>query len=69
MIYSFCNIDDVSWGTKGSTDSKEKDDYKETKISFVGRWLGFNILIAFVIVQINKFYSDSTIYIYLYSIE
>lgn len=22
LIYSFCNIDDVSWGTKGSTDNE-----------------------------------------------
>jgi chitin synthase len=37
VIHAFCNVDDVSWGTKGSSGSGGKK-YEVDKVMFVGSW-------------------------------
>jgi chitin synthase len=39
VIHGFCNIDDVSWGTKGATDSHGgKSIFFEDKVKFITSW-------------------------------
>jgi chitin synthase len=66
LIYSFCNIDDVSWGTKGSTDNEgghgtSGKSPKQTKIEFVEKWLISNILLVFIMIIVSKFLPDGKI--------
>ena len=37
LIYSFCNVDNVSWGTKGNGGSRIQS-YLIEKVSFVADW-------------------------------
>ena len=37
VIHGFCNVDDVSWGTKGST-AQGKNKYETEKVFFVSTW-------------------------------
>jgi len=37
VIHAFCNVDDVSWGTKGSGGSGV-NKYELDKVFFVGSW-------------------------------
>lgn len=37
VIHAFCNVDDVSWGTKGST-SSGRNSYLTGKVFFVSSW-------------------------------
>ena len=37
VIHAFCNVDDVSWGTKGTQASGGKK-YESDKVFFVGSW-------------------------------
>lgn len=47
VIYSFCNIHDVSWGTKGGSGTTEKK-YEKERLMFVSSWIYWNTLICFV---------------------
>lgn len=39
VIHGFCNIDDVSWGTKGATDAHGgKSRFFEDKVKFIASW-------------------------------
>ena len=38
VIHAFCNIDDVSWGTKGSTGAAGEKKYNVEKVFFVSSW-------------------------------
>jgi chitin synthase len=38
VIHAFCNVDDVSWGTKGTTTSHGAKKYETEKIRFVSSW-------------------------------
>lgn len=39
VIHGFCNIDDVSWGTKGATDAHGgKSIFFEDKVKFIMSW-------------------------------
>jgi chitin synthase len=39
VIHGFCNIDDVSWGTKGATDTHGgKARFFESKVKFISSW-------------------------------
>lgn len=52
VIHSFCNVDDVSWGTKGSTGSGVKK-YEVDKVFFVSSWLFYNALLAYIFIYID----------------
>ena len=38
VIHSFCNVDDVSWGTRGSTGAHGAKSYETEKVFFVSSW-------------------------------
>ncbi len=39
VVHGFCNIDDVSWGTKGATDSHGGASmFFEDKVRFISSW-------------------------------
>jgi len=40
VVHGFCNIDDVSWGTKGATDAHAggKARFFEDKVKFIMSW-------------------------------
>ena len=38
VMHSFCNVDDVSWGTKGSTGAHGGNGYETEKVFFVSGW-------------------------------
>lgn len=52
LLYSFCRIDDLSWGTKGLEDDierKKSEDWRKEKYVFISRFVVINVLVAFVI--------------------
>jgi cellulose synthase/poly-beta-1,6-N-acetylglucosamine synthase-like glycosyltransferase len=38
VAHAFCNVDDVSWGTKGSTSAHGGKKYETEKVFFVSSW-------------------------------
>ncbi|KRW99162.1 hypothetical protein PPERSA_07405 [Pseudocohnilembus persalinus] len=60
VIFSFCNIDDVTWGTKGIT-SGEVNDYYLSKIQFVSSWIFQNSLLCFLLVLFNSLTASTQI--------
>lgn len=44
VAHAFCNVDDVSWGTKGSTSKHGEKGYDTDKVFFVSNWYSFNYL-------------------------
>jgi len=52
VIHSFCNVDDVSWGTKGSVGSGVKK-YEVDKVFFVSSWLFYNALLSYIFLYID----------------
>lgn len=55
VVYAFCRIDDLSWGTKGAHDSQENSkskEYKDFKVNFVSTWLVVNAVLSYVIIVI-----------------
>ena len=62
VIHGFCNIDDVSWGTKGATDAHAggKARFFEDKVKFISSWyiftnyrLFYNSIMAFIFLYID----------------
>jgi|JI61114C2RNA_FD_contig_71_2041390_length_1908_multi_2_in_0_out_0_4 hypothetical protein len=49
IIFSFCNVDDVSWGTKGATDDSGQKKFAVKKMYFVSKWLFWNTVICFIL--------------------
>jgi chitin synthase len=60
LIYSFCNIDDFSWGTKGCTDSTSKNVHYEAKITFLSYWIISNAFFSYVLILIYSLVSDKS---------
>lgn len=58
VIYAFCNIDDVSWGTKGANKSGTKK-YEVQKIRFVATWLFWNAFVGFLLIYIDEVIPNS----------
>lgn len=56
LIFSFCNIDDVCWGTKNLVDSNSKKGYYEEKIIFIAKWLVSNIIFSFILIYVNDYF-------------
>ena len=56
-IYSFCNVHDVSWGTRDAHHTADSDQkrmeaiYKSFRSELVVAWVTFNLLYATTIVQ------------------
>ena len=38
VIHAFCNVDDVSWGTKGSTAAHGENSHQTSKVFYVSSW-------------------------------
>lgn len=54
LIYAFCNIDDLSWGTKGlDAGSSMNDKSLKYKAQYVYKWLILNMVLAYVISILN----------------
>lgn len=58
LLYAFCNIDDFSWGTKGSSDDggSANTSYRDFKIYYMAKWLFWNSLLAFFLVAMNEYF-------------
>jgi chitin synthase len=57
VVYSFCRIDDLSWGTKGAHTSDptgRTKEYKDFKVEFVGKWLIANAIISYSVIVITS---------------
>lgn len=60
VAHAFCNVDDVSWGTKGSTASHGGGKKYETeKVFFVSTWLLYNCLLAYVMIYVDVVIPES----------
>lgn len=68
MTYGFCNIDDFSWGTKGSHDSVGGTKNKDKKLRFVMLWVLTNVGVVFFLIFLNDIFgSDKGYVLILYS--
>lgn len=59
LIYSFCRVDDLSWGTKGLDDDVTRtrsERWKIIKYKFVGHFLLWNVVVAFVLTNVMDLY-------------
>lgn len=54
LIYAFCNVDNVSWGTKGNKGQRVQR-YLIEKVGFVSSWLFSNAVLAFIFLYIDFF--------------
>ena len=59
LIYAFCNVDNVSWGTKGNKGQRVQR-YLIEKLGFVANWLFFNAVLAFIFLYIDFFMPRDT---------
>lgn len=55
IIFSFCNLDDVTWGTKGLSDSAGGNSYYLDKVKFLTRWFASNTILLLLLISINIF--------------
>lgn len=53
VIYAFCNIDDFSWGTKGSSDSDSGTNFADYKNNFVALWMFTNCFVCYLLIFLN----------------
>lgn len=73
IVYAFCRIDDLSWGTKGlETEQKAKQNairikFSDEKIKFTIKWLGFNIILSLILVGLANDYVIQNYIIWLFS--
>lgn len=58
QIFAFCRIDDLSWGTKG-LDADQKNSmmvqWEKRKFIFVLQYLGTNVVLSYILIQLTKF--------------
>mmetsp|Transcript_52 Transcript_52/g.7 ORF Transcript_52/g.7 Transcript_52/m.7 type:complete len:93 (+) Transcript_52:54-332(+) len=66
VIYSFCNIDDFSWGTKGSTDSEKGGSFVDKKNKFIVKWMLVNSLTCYFLVSLNEYLGVSRGYVLIF---
>lgn len=52
VIHAFCNVDDVSWGTKGSS-SSGLNKYQNDKVYFVSTWILTNAVLTFIFLYVD----------------
>lgn len=53
VIYGMCNVDDVSWGTKGATGSGGQSKFYNNKVFFVSSWLFYNCIMAYILIYVD----------------
>lgn len=53
VIYGMCNVDDVSWGTKGATGSGGVSKFFTKKVYFVSSWLFYNCSLAYILLYVD----------------
>ena len=66
VVYAFCRIDDLSWGTKGahSSDPTAKSkEYKDFKVEFVSTWLISNAIISYIVIVITSDPSNQDVFL------
>lgn len=56
LIYAFCNVDNVSWGTKGNKGQRVLR-YLIEKVGFIANWYLFILCIGFFIMLFLHLYS------------
>ena len=56
MIFAFCRIDDLSWGTKGldADVSSAAREWERRKYIFVLQYITANVVISFICVKISE---------------
>jgi len=59
VAHAFCNVDDVSWGTKGSTAGHGGKKYETEKVFFVSAWLFYNCFLAYLFIYIDVVIPES----------
>ncbi|EAR87998.1 chitin synthase (macronuclear) [Tetrahymena thermophila SB210] len=59
LIYAFCNVDDVTWGTKGIGKDSEKTNFYLNKVQFVGKWLLLNAVFVTLLISVNLFFAQT----------
>ena len=65
LIFAFCNVDDVTWGTKGLGDVGGKKKYYKQKVGFVGTWLAGNVFAAWLFITLNEAFSNRGYVVYI----
>jgi len=53
VIHGMCNVDDVSWGTKGATGSSTESKFFTGKVFFVSSWLFYNCMLAYILIYVD----------------
>ena len=68
MIYAFCQIDDLSWGTKDANEAKSKmkakikEKFLKKKVHFVLKWIFYNFSSGFILVYFMTHTKTLTLY-------
>ena len=75
VIYAFCRIDDLSWGTKGAGEGPaghvgNQKEFKDFKVKFVGDWILYNSIAIYIVLVLissgkNKDYFMSALLIFI----
>lgn len=58
QVFAFCRIDDLSWGTKGLDSEKRSEmmaEWERRKFVFVLQYVGSNVLLSYLLVQLSRF--------------
>lgn len=63
LVYSFCNIDDLTWGTKGCISNEGRSKYYYEKIRFVTIYSFSNVCLAGFLVSLNKILGENNNYV------
>lgn len=67
IAYAFCNIDDLSWGTKGADGhGAGVNKYKDPKVSHVAKWILTNIIISYLIITLGTISSMQQIFVVIF---
>ncbi|KAL4468650.1 hypothetical protein ABPG74_005153 [Tetrahymena malaccensis] len=62
-IYSFCNLDDVTWGTKGLQSSTQNQIFVSDKVRYVRYWVWINATFILAFLSASLIPLDKTPYV------